>query len=134
MMRTDERRKRSSAKYLPDCDSSCELLRVASYGWSNTVGSRIQYSVLGTQWRSASLAGRPKAAVPWAVPGPSSHGWIEATVSVGVRCVTGTGSFLDGAKVFSSLIWGEGIWGAEMGLGGAKRLVDAGVADCGGFG
>ena len=33
----------------------------------------------------------------------------------------GIGSFLDGAKVFSSLIWGEGIWGGETGLEDAKR-------------
>jgi len=33
----------------------------------------------------------------------------------------GIGSFLDGAKVFSSLVWGEGIWGGETGSEDAKR-------------
>jgi hypothetical protein len=44
---------------------------------------------------------------------------IEAT-SHRIVASLGIGSFLDGAKVFSSLIWGEGIWGAEMGLEDAK--------------
>ena len=54
MMRTDERRKRSSAKSLPDPDSSGGVSWVASYGRSNTVGGGVvrRLVVLGSRWSS----------------------------------------------------------------------------------
>ena len=80
-------------------------------------GFSTQYSVLGGARFACWTAegGRPTGRP---MGRPHMDG-IEAT-SHRIVASLGIGSFLDGAKFFSSLIWGEGIWGAEMGLEDAK--------------
>ena len=107
-------------KCLPNLDSSGGCWRpLVTCGVTRECWERsTQYSVLSTQFEPAlgfAVAGRPRRSSPHELLCVLSTEYrVLSTASVG------TGSFLDGAKVFSLGIWGCELRGGESGLEGAK--------------